>query len=95
MGRRNKKSGSKTPSPAVSANASPALPPVPEPVIEPPALNIDSTEPEKGTIKPCLSPIQEQEARPLPPLPVDLSGSTVEEPGLIRRILNWIPYFRS
>ena len=95
MGRRNKKSGSKTPSPAVSANASPALPPVPEPVIEPPALNIDATESVREAPQPCLSPIQEQGQRPLPPLPVDLSGSTVEEPGLVRRILNWIPYFRS
>jgi hypothetical protein len=95
MGRRNKKSGSKTPSPAVSANASPALPPVPEPVVEPPALDIATTEPNTETVKPCLSPIQEHATRPLPPLPEDISGSTIEEPGLVRRILNWIPYFRS
>ena len=95
MGRRNKKSGSKTPSPAVSANASPALPPIPEPVIEPPALNITTTETEKESVKPCLSPIKEQEAKPLPSSPTDLSGATVEDPGILRRILNWIPYFRS
>lgn len=93
MGRRNKKSGSKTPSPAVSANASPALPPISE-CVEPPALSIDTSDSE---VKPALSPVVES-PRPLPPLPkeetIDISGSPVEEPGLVRRILNWIPYFR-
>lgn len=93
MGRRNKKSGSKTPSPCVSANASPALPPVP-PTIEPPPLTIDE--------KPLQPIVEEQKI--LPPSPeseetTDLSGTPVEpkveEPGLVRRILNWIPYFRN
>ena len=86
MGRRHKKSGSKTPSPCVSANASPALPPM-IPTVEPPTLD-------------QLSPVVEEQ-KPLHPSPEvsDLSGSPVEikveDSGLIRRILNWIPYFRS
>jgi hypothetical protein len=94
MGRRNKKSGSKTPSPAVSANASPALHPISE-CVEPPALSIHENEASTTT---ALTPVVES-PRPLPPLPTDLSGSSVEpkveEPGLVRRILNWIPYFRN
>ena len=91
MGRRNKKSGSKTPSPCVSANASPALPPAP-PTIEPPPLTIDA--------QPLQPIVEEQKTLPSSPVskePTDLSGGTVavEEPGLVRRILNWIPYFRS
>jgi hypothetical protein len=91
MGRRHKKSGSKTPSPAVSANASPALPPVSEPVVEPPPLNIATTEAEKESVKSYLSPIQETATAPA--LTTDISGS--EASGLIQRILNWIPYFRA
>jgi hypothetical protein len=97
MGRRNKKSGSKTPSPVVS----PSLVPESSPTVEPPPLSIESNLPpivEEQKIQSELSPIVEEQKiqSELPPIveeqkiQSDLSGSHIESTGLIRRILNWI-----
>ena len=101
MGRRNKKSGSKTPSPVVS----PSLVPTSAPAVEPPQLSIDSelppiVEEQKLSSPVSIDSVEEQKlSSPVSidsveeqklTAPTDLSGAHIENTGLIRRILNWI-----